>query len=82
MASILILQNEAVAYPLGTGVIVGITAFVLLLLYGSLAIAKHLTHWLGQTGINVISRVLGILLAALAVQYIIDGLLALIRASF
>jgi small neutral amino acid transporter SnatA (MarC family) len=40
---------------------------VLLLLYGSLAITKHLTHWLGQTAINLISRVLGISLAALAV---------------
>jgi multiple antibiotic resistance protein len=82
LASILILQNEATAYPLGTGLILGIIAFVLLLLYVSLAIAKYLTSWLGQTGINVISRVLGILLAALAVQYIINGVLALIKATF
>ncbi|PPS46061.1 MarC family protein [Chroococcidiopsis sp. TS-821] len=82
LASILILQAEAAIYPLGTVVILGIIAFVLLLIYGSLAIAQHITHWLGRTGINVISRVLGILLAALAVQYIVDGILTSIDVKF
>ncbi|HIK57004.1 MAG TPA: MarC family protein [Synechococcales cyanobacterium M55_K2018_004] len=81
LASILVLQGEAAIYPFGTAIILGITAFVLLLLYGSLAIAQPLTRWLGRTGINVISRVLGILLAALAVQYAIDGILALIKKT-
>jgi multiple antibiotic resistance protein len=82
LASILILQDEAVAYPFGTFIVLSIVVVVLLLLYGSVAIAKHLTHWLGQTGINVISRVLGILLSALAVQYIVDGTLTLVKATF
>lgn len=81
LASILVLQGEAAIYPFGTAIVLGITAFVLLLLYGSLAIAQPLTRWLGRTGINVISRVLGILLAALAVQYAIDGILALIKKT-
>lgn len=40
--------------------------------------ATRVERALGETGINVIMRLLGILLAALAVQFVIDGL----RASF
>lgn len=82
LTSVLILENESAAYPFGTVVVIGITIVVLLLLYGSLAIARRLTRWLGRTGINVVSRVLGILLAALAVQYIVDGIFTLINTTF
>jgi multiple antibiotic resistance protein len=44
----------------------------------SLLAAPALLRLLGETGANVISRVLGLILAALATQYVLDGL----RASF
>ncbi|QZZ18750.1 MarC family protein [Leptothermofonsia sichuanensis E412] len=81
LASILVLQGEAGIYSFGTAIVLGITMVVLLLLYTSLAIAQTLTRWLGQTGINVISRILGILLAALAVEYVSHGILALIKKT-
>ena len=49
---------------------------VLTLLF--LLVARRLSASLGQTGANVISRLLGLILSALAVQYVIDG----IRQSF
>jgi len=43
--------------------------------------AGYLEHLLGKTGINVVTRLLGMLLAALSVQFVVDGILDLIAMS-
>lgn len=53
---------------------VGVLAAVLLSTYILLVLAGYIVQALGQTGANVVSRLLGVILAALAVQYILDGL--------
>lgn len=50
---------------------------VMLLSLASLLLASSLADKLGRTGINVVTRVLGILLSALAVQFVADGVRAL-----
>ena len=55
------------------GIIVTIILVMVLMLL-SLLFAATLSHRLGETGANVISRLLGLILAALAVQYILDGI--------
>ena len=52
------------------GVVVAILAIVLLAFLSAGLIARAL----GKVGINVVTRVLGMLLAALAIQFILDGL--------
>lgn len=54
-------------------VLVGLV-LVLALTLILLLIASRLQSWLGVTGQNVITRVVGILLAALAVQFVFDGI--------
>jgi multiple antibiotic resistance protein len=41
--------------------------------------ADRVSRWLGVTGNVVLTRLLGVILAGLAVQFIIDGVLALLR---
>jgi len=55
------------------GLVVAVMLAVIGLMLLSLLMAARITRLLGVTGVNVLSRVLGIVLAALAVQLIIDG---------
>jgi multiple antibiotic resistance protein len=56
-------------------------AAVLLLTWLALRLSTALGRVLRQTGVNVVTRVLGVLLAALAVQYVADGARGLLRAG-
>lgn len=80
LASIMILGSEAKGVTLGLGVVIANLAAVLALCYGALRLASPLRRILGRTGVNVITRIFGVLLAALAVQYVADGVKALLKA--
>lgn len=76
LTSIMILVAEARAVAGGLAAVVGTAIVVLALAYVALRASGPLARALGVTGVNVITRVLGILLAAMAVQYIADGVRA------
>ena len=78
LATILVLVGQAGKDPEQLGLLAVASAAVLLLAYASLRLAGMVSKILGQTGINVVTRILGLILAALAVQYVADGVLALI----
>ena len=61
--------------------LVAILFVVLAATFGFLAVADRIDRFLGVTGRAVISRLLGVLLAALAVQFVADGAALLMESS-
>lgn len=57
--------------------LLAIVAFTLVLLFLALLIADRIDHLLGETGRVILTRLLGVILAALAVQFVVDGIQAL-----
>jgi multiple antibiotic resistance protein len=71
--SIVLLMGRATTPLAAAGVIAALLAVMLLTLL-LLRAAPQVLRLLGVTGANVVSRVLGIILAALAAQLVIDGI--------
>ncbi len=73
LTSIVLLVGKAGSL-LAVGVVLGALAVVMVLTLAALLAAPQLMRLLGVTGANVVGRILGIVLAALAAQFVLDGL--------
>ncbi|MEI4261964.1 MarC family protein [Roseovarius sp. D0-M9] len=73
IATIILLTGEHQGLS-GLAWVLGTMLVVLTMVFISFLGAGLLERVLGKTGINVVTRVLGMLLAALAVQFVLDGL--------
>jgi multiple antibiotic resistance protein len=73
IAAVMLLMNEAEGWPEMVEVLAALVA-VLAITAASLVAAGPLIRLLGDKVEAVITRLLGVLLAALAAQYVIDGL--------
>src|ERR1700730_3939978 len=78
LATILLTAGEVWGKPVLFVGFLGIVTVVIVICWGLMLAAPRLMNVLGVTGANVMSRLSGVVLAALAVQFIIDG----IRGSF
>jgi len=68
-----LLAGRSGGEPMRLAILIGVIAAVLVLCFVVFALAAPIARLLGTTANTVLSRLLGVLLAALAVQYVIDG---------
>ncbi len=73
IASVILLIGRK---PGGEGlvIILGMTAIILLIMYIMLRLSSRLERAMSKVAINVFTRIFGMLLAALSVQFVLDGL--------
>lgn len=73
LTTVVLLMGRESGHLLAQGVVLLVLLVIMALLLACLLAAARLVRFLGVTGTNVITRVLGIILAALAVQFVVDG---------
>ncbi|WP_299498885.1 MarC family protein [uncultured Roseobacter sp.] len=75
IASVILLMGQRPGIE-GTVIVLGATAGVMIIVMGFFLASGLIERALGKTGITVVTRLLGMLLAALSVQFVLDGLSA------
>jgi multiple antibiotic resistance protein len=75
ISSVMVLVGQAPGFwDWQMGAILGSIAFTALVSYWVLAGASRVRRVLGETGIRILVRIMGLLLVALAMQYFVNGL--------
>ena len=76
ITAVVLLAGRAAGNLLLTGLVLGVVVVVAASCFVAFILAGRISRLLGMTGNIVLSRLLGVLLAALAVQYVVDGIRA------
>jgi multiple antibiotic resistance protein len=73
IAIVIVLMSHAHASFTQMGIVLGCILLTGVLIFLILRAAAVLERTLGQTGLNILNRVMGLLLAAVAVQFVVNG---------
>ena len=74
MGAVILLMAHQEGNVTGQVIIIASLLAILLLTFVSLLLAGKIVKLFGVTGMHVITRIMGVLLSALAVQFIFDGI--------
>jgi multiple antibiotic resistance protein len=80
ITAMVLLAGRVSGNPIGFAYLIGIMALMLVASYLVFFTSSYLERLLGNQGQAVFGRLLGVLLASLAVQYVADGVLALSKS--
>jgi multiple antibiotic resistance protein len=75
LAAMILLVGQSGTGVQGKALVLGLMLMVITLIYALFLAAGPIERALGRTGTMVITRLLGMLLAALSVQFVIDGII-------
>ncbi len=73
-----LLAGQAGGHPLRLAILIAVVVLIAVSCLVTFLFAERISGLLGMTGNIVLSRLLGVLLASLAVQYVVDGIRAAI----
>ena len=74
LGAVILLMEDAEGSLSAQGVVLLMVGAIMLLTLSLMLVASQVRRILGVTGVNVLTRIMGILLTALAVQFMFDGL--------
>lgn len=80
IASVTLLSEKASSWAEEMALLVAI-ALLALFTWLTLHFANHVARRFGRTGLNLITRIMGLILAATAAQFIVDGVQAALRLA-
>jgi multiple antibiotic resistance protein len=75
-----VLLSGSFSGPVGQAMLVAVILAAIVATYLVFLLAERVDGFLGQTGRSILTRLLGVILAALAVQFVADGVKALMAA--
>jgi multiple antibiotic resistance protein len=76
ISSLIISADKSINFIHQTSLLIPI-AVVSLLVWVTLRLSSNITQWLGTIGINIITRLMGLILAAMSVEFIAHGITGL-----
>ena len=79
MSTVIVMAHNA-KQPMDYAAIIGSGVVIAILVWLTLQMAQPIARTLGRTGINIATRIMGLLVAAVAVEFIVDGLTTMIPA--
>jgi multiple antibiotic resistance protein len=77
--SLVIIYAEKIAGVVNTGFLVLSCIIVAALMWGGLRLSARISKVLGHTGINIATRIMGLILAAISIEFIASGYKVLFR---
>lgn len=76
LGAVILLMANAEGEPVLQAAVIAALIAILLVTLAMLILASEIQQFLGVTGMHVVTRIFGVLLSALAVQFIFDGIAA------